>query len=407
MTITSPARAGAGTNQEGARRHNLGTLLGHVHRVGRLSRAELTELMGLNRSTIGGLVAELETLGLAQQVKSESERMGAGRPSVDVVVGPRPFVLAIDVRVDGLSVARVGLGGVVQARASGPVPSAHDPEATAESIVDLTRLVLREVRPDQTLVGVAVGVPGIVRAEDGLVRLAPNLGWTDLPFADMLGTRLGLVERPRLSNDADLGAVSEQLRGAGVGVDDLVYLSGEVGVGAGIVIGGRPLQGAGGYAGEIGHLPFEPDGLECHCGSRGCWETVIGAQAIAEAVGCPPDRVPSLGEFLGGVDQASPALRQVGRQLGRGLAGLVNVFNPRVVVLGGYLRALHPLVEADVTAALAEQTLVAPREMVQLSLPGLAGDSVLLGAAEQAFAGLLSDPVGQMAAAQVAGSVAR
>lgn len=397
--MATAGRTGVGTNQEDVRRHNLGTALGHVHRAGRISRAELTTLMGLNRSTIGGLVTELESLGLAEQAKSLGARVGAGRPSVDVIVGTLPYVLAIDVRVDGLTVARVGLGGVVQARATGPVPSGHDPDATADSIVDLTRLVLKEVGLGATLVGVAVGVPGIVRASDGLVRLAPNLGWRDLAFGELLGRRMGIDHRPALGNDADLGAVAEHLRGAGVGVDDLVYLSGEVGVGAGIVVAGRQLEGSGGYAGEIGHLPFVQGGRECHCGSRGCWETVIGAPAIAEAVDCPHDRIPSLGEFLDGVEQATPALREVGRQVGRGLAGLVNVFNPRVIVLGGYLRSLLPLVAEDIDEAMAEQSLLAPREMAQVSLPGLGGDSVLLGAAELAFADLLADPVGRLAAA--------
>jgi predicted NBD/HSP70 family sugar kinase len=353
--------------------------------------------MGLNRSTIGGLVSELESLGLAEQSKSVGTRVGVGRPSVDVVGGSKPYVLAIDVRVDGLTVARVGLGGIVQARATGPVAAGHDPDATADSIADLARLVQKEIEPGAMLVGVAVGVPGMVRADDGLVRLAPNLGWRELPFADLLVERLGLTCRPSLGNDADLGAVAEHLRGAGVGVDDLVYLSGEVGVGAGIVVGGRPLHGSGGYAGEIGHLPFASGGQTCHCGARGCWETVIGAAAIAKAIGCPDDRIPQLGEFLNDIDKTPPALREVARDLGRGLAGVVNLFNPRVVVLGGYLRSLYPLVEAEVLEALAEEALVAPWEMVQIALPGLRGDSVLLGAAELAFAGLLADPVAQLA----------
>ncbi len=374
-----------------------------MHRAGRISRAELTTVMGLNRSTIGGLVTELESLGLAEQSKSIGARVGAGRPSVDVIVGTKPYVLAIDVRVDGLTVARVGLGGVVQSRATGPAPTGHDPEATADSIVDLTRLVRKEVEPGGVLVGVAVGIPGMVRSTDGIVRLAPNLGWRELDFGSLLQDRLGLDERPALGNDADLGAISEHQRGAGVGVNDLVYLSGEVGVGAGIVVGGRHLGGSDGYAGEVGHLPFDQGGRDCHCGARGCWETVIGAPAIAEAVGCPVDRIPVLGDFLDGVEEASPALREVGRQVGRGLAGIVNLFNPSVIVLGGYLRSLYPLVADDVRAGMTEQALFAPHQMVQIALPGLGGDAVLLGAAELAFAELLADPVGRLAVASTVG----
>jgi predicted NBD/HSP70 family sugar kinase len=397
--MAAAGRAGVGTNQEDVRRHNLGTVLGHVHRAGRISRAELTARMGLNRSTIAGLVAELESIGLAEQAKPTGTRIGAGRPSVDVKARTGAYVLAVDLRVDGLTVARVSLGGVVQSRATGPVPADHDPEAIGESVVELMRLVVKDVEHGAALVGVGVGVPGIIRAEDGLVRLAPNLGWRDVPFAEILARRIGTGGVPVLGNDADLGALAEHLRGAGVGVEDLVYLSGEVGVGAGVIVGGRPLEGAGGYAGEIGHVPFMTDGKLCHCGARGCWETEIGAPAIALAVGCPSERIGALGEFLEGVHEASPELRTVGRHLGRGLAGTVNLLNPRVIVLGGYLRSLFPLVQEDVERELAVHALLAPRELVRVALPGLGGDSVLLGASELAFEPLLADPVGCLATA--------
>ncbi|MBC7633241.1 ROK family protein [Aeromicrobium sp.] len=397
--MATAGRSGVGTNQEDVRRHNLGTALGHVHRAGRISRAELTSLMGLNRSTIAGLVTELESLGLAEQAKPQGTRISAGRPSVDVKARTGAYVLAVDLRVDGLTVARVGLGGVVQARATGPVPAGHDPEAVGNSVVELMRLVVKDVNPDASMVGVGVSVPGIIRAADGLVRLAPNLGWRDVPFADILAERIDTVGLPVLGNDADLGALAEHLRGAGIGVEDLVYLSGEVGVGAGVIVGGRPLEGAGGYAGEIGHMPFQPDGKLCHCGARGCWETEIGAPAIAEAIGCPLDRIGALGEFLEGVHEATPELRLVGRHLGRGLAGTVNLLNPRVIVLGGYLRSLFPLVRRDVESELAVHALIAPRELVKVTLPGLGGDSVLQGAAELAFGPLLADPVGRLSGA--------
>jgi predicted NBD/HSP70 family sugar kinase len=395
-------RSGAGTNQEAVRRHNLGTLLGHVHLLGRVSRADLTSLMGLNRSTIAGLVGELQGLGLAEQVRSEAVRNGAGRPSPDVVPAPDgAHVLAVDVRVDGLAVARVGLGGAVLSRATGPIPASRDPHAVADAIMDMLRLVVRDVSPTSALVGVGMAVPGVVRRSDGLVRLAPNLGWVDVPFSRIMSERLGGIAPVELGNDADLGALSEHLRGAGVDVADLVYLSGEVGVGAGIVVDGHQLAGAGGYAGEVGHLTLDPNGLECHCGNRGCWETQVGAHAIAEAIGLPLDRVASLGELLDGLQDVDDRLRVVGRQLGRGIANVVNLLNPQVVVVGGYMRSLYPLVRQEVDAALHEAALVAPRELVRVELPGLGADAVLVGAAETAFERLLADPVSCLASAQV------
>ncbi len=391
-------RAGAGTNQEAVRRHNLGTVLGHVHHAGRISRASLTTIMGLNRSTIAGLVSELESLGLTEQDAPKGARNGAGRPSPDVVPArDGAYVLAVDIGVAGLAVGRVGLGGRVASRASASFPSSRTPEATADAAVDLLRTVVRDAPHGSSLVGVGVSVPGLVRRDDGMVRLAPNLGWVDVPFADVLRARLGVEVGVRVSNDADLGALAEHRRGVGAGDTDLIYLSGDVGVGAGIVVDGRHLNGGGGYAGEIGHLQMDPAGRLCHCGNRGCWETQVGAPAIAEAIDCPPERVASLGEVLDELSEANDALRDVARALGRGIASSVNLLNPQVVVLGGYFRSLYPLVTQETQEALTAHTLVAPHELVRLALPALGADAVLVGAAEMAFAPLLADPVAGLA----------
>ena len=150
------------------------------------------------------------------------------------------------------------------------------------------------------------------------MRLAPNLEWHDVSFGSIVLAALGLDVPISLANDADLGALAEHQRGVGVGVDDLIYVSGNVGVGAGVITGGRRLEGAGGYAGEIGHLRFNPSGKPCHCGNRGCWETEVGAHAIAAAIRCPEDKVPQLGEVLDSFTEPTKELRVIGGHLGAG-----------------------------------------------------------------------------------------
>lgn len=389
----SNARAGIGTNQESVRRHNVSTLLGHLHLAGQLSRSSLTTLMGLNRSTIADLVSEVELLGLAEQQAPDARgRSAAGRPSVVVAATDRACVLAVDVRVSGLMVARVGLGGVVLSEATAPSPAGHDPQATVDAVAGLARLVVRDA-DSAALVGIGVSVPGIIARDTGIVRLAPNLDWQDVPFADMLATALATSLRPVLGNDADHGAFAEHVRGVGRGVGDLVYLSGEVGVGAGLIAGGRPVTGASGFAGEIGHLPFGDGTRPCHCGARGCWETEIGAAAMAEAVGCPVDRLTELGAYLDELGSAPPELTTIGRRLGRGLAGLVNLLNPQMVVLGGYLRPLYRWVEREVRDELAVRSLRISGMQPRIVLPRLGDHSVLIGASEVAFRALLADPV--------------
>jgi predicted NBD/HSP70 family sugar kinase len=394
-------RSGLGTNQEAIRRHNLGTVLRHVHVAGEISRAELTSLTGLNRSTIAGLVGELESLGIAERtLPAEGARQGAGRPSAGVRIATEgPYVIAVDLGVDRAVVARTGLGGRVLQRAHAPVESNGEAWQVGATVAALIRTVVEDAPSSAPLVGIGISVPGLVRRNDGLIRLAPNLEWHDVSFGGIVLAALGLDVPVSLANDADLGALSEHTRGAGVGIDELIYLSGNVGVGAGVITGGHRLEGAGGYAGEIGHLSFNPQGRQCHCGNRGCWETEVGAHAIAAAIQCPADRVAQLDEVLDGFDKPSPSLRATGTALGQGLASIVNTFNPQLVVLGGYLSSLYSLVGAEVNAGLAERALPAPLESVTLSVPGLGSDSSLLGAAEIALEPLFVDPVAALGAA--------
>nr|WP_242680483.1 ROK family protein [Nocardioides sp. IC4_145] len=359
--------------------------------------------MALNRSTIADLVLELESLGVVEQTVPTGVRSGAGRPSAGVRLAEvGPYVVAVDLGVDRAVVARVALGGDVVERATAPIPSGGgEAWQVGSTVAGLIRRVVEGAPAAAPLLGVGISVPGLVRRSDGLVRLAPNLEWRDVSFGSIVLAALGVDVPVQLANDADLGALAEHRRGAGLGIDDLIYISGNVGVGAGVITGGVRLEGAGGYAGEVGHLPFAPEGRLCHCGNVGCWETEVGAHAIAAAIGCPESDVVTLGDVLDEYAGPQRALGATGKALGYGLASIVNAFNPRLVVLGGYLSSLYALVRHEVDDALAERALPAPHESVTLSLPGLGSDSVLLGAAEIALEPLFADPVAALGTALV------
>jgi predicted NBD/HSP70 family sugar kinase len=391
-------RAARGGKPEDVRRHNLGTLLGHVHESGPLSRTELAGRMGLNRSTIAGLVAQLAELGLVDESVPDGAagtRPGAGRPSL--VVGPRrdgAHVLAVDIGVGRVVVAVVGLGGEVISRRYRRLGSSRSPVAVARVIRRLVESALAEV-PGR-VVGLGVAVPGVVRHADGLVRFAPNLGWVDAPLGTLLSGALDCLlgaVRVQIANDADLGVLAEHLRGVAVGYDDVVFIAGEVGVGGGCIVGGRPLVGSGGYAGELGHLPLVPEGRACRCGARGCWETEIGGPAIARALGVDDTGTDELVVAVRAAREAgSRALDGVARYVGRGLAGVVNLLNPQLVVLGGVLGEVFTATSDVVHETLAAGALTAPAEQVRLVRPALGADAVLVGAAELAWEGLLADP---------------
>lgn len=398
---TSPRlrRPARGQAQEDVRRHNLGTLLGHLHLSGPLSRAELTARMGLNRSTIAALVAELGTLGAVAEERPAGTQSAAGRPSLVVRPNEGVQVIAADIGVDRIDVALVGLGGTVVARRHrGRVEDSPSPAAVVEQLLQL----IDDVRRDRSaaggrVVGVGVSVPGVIRQADGCVRFAPNLGWVDEPFGELLS---GGVDLPvHVGNDADLGVLAEHLRGVARGYDDVVFIAGEVGVGGGLIVGGHPLLGAGGYAGEVGHMTVRPQGRACRCGARGCWETEIGSSAIARAMGL---REVSTGEVIQALRDtqahAVGSLDDVAHFLGLGLASIVNLVNPRLVIIGGLLREIFPLAGDVVRASLDAAALAAPAEQVVLRVPELGGDAVLIGAAEFAWQTLLDDPAGILAA---------
>ncbi|NUW42762.1 ROK family transcriptional regulator [Nonomuraea rhodomycinica] len=410
----------AGPSQEDIRRHNLGALLRHVHLGGPISRAELTAKMGLNRSTIMALTSDLTAAGLVrEELPRETGR--AGRPSL--VVRPessRVYVFAFDVGPDRLAAARVGLGGAIldrreTARRRGP----FDLDELAGTLAGFARQMRRKTRADTVCVGAAAAVSGGVRKADGVIMFGPNLGAEAVPFGEELGRRLGLGLPVSVGNDANLAALAEHSRGVAVGVRDLIYLHGDVGIGGGIITGGHLLGGHDGYGGEVGHMVVNPGGQPCGCGSRGCLEAEVGERALLEAAGrvaargdggaaaFDGDRVAVDGAGRQGRDAvravvdaadrgdivAQEALKRVGGWLGLGVANLVNIFNPEMVIFGGMLREVYLGSAAQVRSRLATNAMGPQRERLRLRTSALADDATLVGAAELAFAHVLADPL--------------
>jgi len=267
----------------------------------------------------------------------------------------------------------------------------------ASDLAELARTVQSRIGIEPTLIGIGVAVVGVVRRIDGLVSIAPNLGWTDVPLGGRIAHALDTALPIAVANDADLGALAELRRGSAVGADDVLLIWGEVGVGGGLIVDGKPLTGVAGYSGEVGHFPVNPNGVPCRCGSVGCWETEIGERTLLLRAGHPigggrreVDAV--LREAAAGSTDALAALDHVGRWLGIGLAGLVNILNPRLVVLGGLFARIHPYVADRIEGALDQRALRAPRALVRVVPASLGVNAPLLGAAELAFEPLLADP---------------
>jgi predicted NBD/HSP70 family sugar kinase len=388
----------AGPSQEDVRRHNLGTLLRYVHVHGATSRAELTSRLGLNRSTIGALTAELATAGLVSE-EAPRETGRAGRPSL--VVRPesaRVYAYAMSIEVDRLRAARVGLGGRILDRRETDRPRGMQVLDAVQPLADFVHEMRKEAPDDARYIGTGLAVAGMVRRADGMVRLAPTIGWVEEPVGEALRAELGEPGKLVVGNHADVSALVEHSRGAAVGCDNVVYLYGDVGVGGGIIAGGRRVTGHGGYGGEVGHMVVNPQGRPCSCGSRGCWETEIGEHALLSRAGRAGEtgREAVLGVVeaaMRGDRAAQGTVRHVGEWIGFGVGNLVNIFNPEAVIFGGTLRDVYLVAAAQIRSRLNTIALPACREHIRLRTPELGTDAALIGAAELAFEHLLDDPL--------------
>lgn len=376
---------------EQIRKHNLGLLLRHLHQVGSISRSELTTATGLNRSTIAALVGELAERGMVAE-HPDPAKSGAGRPSYVVTALPRAaHVIAVDLDVRTVTVAAVGFGGQVRARRTWNHPVKHpEPEAVADAIAQAAGELGCEATGSRC-VGLCVGVPGMVRTRDGWVLNAPNLRWHGVPFGQLMRERIG--RDVRMVNDADLAAYAEHLRGAGRGYDDLVCVLGRNGVGSGVLVAGRPLHGATGYAGEMGHVVMDPKGRRCHCGNRGCLEQYAGAPALLRAARRRGSVLADVDElfarFDAGDQVAAHVVSEVADWVGVATGNVMTFLEPSAVVyvghLGEVLRRCGPAVARRVARG-ATADAAAPVAL----LPGVLEEPILVGAAELAFEDLFT-----------------
>jgi predicted NBD/HSP70 family sugar kinase len=382
--------ATSGARPDEARRHNRAALLRRLHVDGPCTRATLASELGLNRSTIKAVVDGLAEAGVVTEALP-AQRNGAGRPSLMVLPEPEAaVVLAVDVRVEQVAMSMVGIGGQVLGRHSWNLHHrTRTPGEVITHVAESAQLLAEELAV--TALGVGVSVPGVVRRDDGFVHEAPNLAWREVALGSRLVTVLKVPVQ--VANDAELGALAEHVRGDARNVDDLVYISGDKGVGGGVISDGRPLRGTRGYVGELGHLVVRPGGRPCYCGSRGCWETEVGEAALCRALGLPEDtpRGVVVAELRSLATAPLPGpLDEFTEWLVTGLVTVVNMMAPELVVLGDLFTALPPAVVGEARAQVHERSLVSRAVGgTRIETSPLGRDAKLVGAAELAFEPIL------------------
>ncbi|MFV2179413.1 ROK family protein [Actinomadura sp. LOL_016] len=374
------------------RGRNLAVVLEHIARHQPVTRARLAELTGFTKTTVSNLVGILDDAGLVVDGAPvhEGER---GRPGVAVSLrGDGAAGLGLEVGVGHLSACVLDLARRVRYRhVVAAADRGREPAAVLAALAGLAdEAVAAAAGQGLTVAGAAVALPGLLDRESGVVRHAPNLGWTDVPVA---GALAGLPAE--YDNEANLAALGELWFGGGARLGDFVHVSGEIGVGAGIVVDGRVFRGAHGFAGELGHLVADPSGPSCPCGGRGCLEQIAGQDALLRAAGVPTGDAPLddlAARLAAGDERALAAADRAGRALGGALAAAVNLLDPDTIVLGGVYPPLAPWIVPPLRAALADGPGSLRRAVPPVEVSALADGAAVLGAAGLVIERLLADP---------------
>lgn len=406
--IRSPRLASRGgrLDQAQMRAANMGLILRHLRTHGGRSRARLATETGLSKATMSSLIADLTERGLVRE--GELDRGGSvGRPGLTVTLDGRSVSgVGVEINVDYVAVTAVDLTGAVIRESVNPLDVPHlAVEAVLDRVALLVSRTLESLREaGSSVVSLTVSPPGVIDYETGSVRFAPNLGWRGVPLVDELRTRLG-ADAPEihLENDAKLAAVAEYATYAPDGIQDLLYLTGEIGVGAGIIAEGQLVRGWSGFSGEVGHLPLDPEQRPCPCGRTGCWELIVGLGALLRLAAPADDEVHNPNRSIedrlttlharadSGDERTLAALHTITDDLARGLSILIDVLNPRVIVLGGYFAYFGDYLLSPLSAALAARRMD-EGSVAELATSRLGLTSTSRGGALVALEDVFDDP---------------
>lgn len=346
-------------------------LVFNVLRTGAVSRADVVRTTGLSPATVSAIVSDLIESGLVNEVGQGKSR-GGRPPQVlrinderNYAVGIKlmthgVFVVVTDIRAEVLYAEMVELDWAPHS-SDNPLAARVRPGAASSVLEQLCAAIEGAAERAgvgmSKIVGVGIGLTGLVETETGVCRYSPTFDWHDVPVAGPLSKRL---DRPVLvDNDVNALTVAEQWFGRGHGVDDFIVVSVGEGVGAGLVVAGNIYRGADGAAGEIGHLPVAGASVPCRCGRSGCLESVSNDAAVAlyvrEAIeageqsrlahlGLAQLTIPAIRSAAEDGDKvAIAALEKAGTMLGLGIASLVNLLNPRLVIVSGEGTQAGPL----------------------------------------------------------------
>lgn len=391
------------------RRVNTSIILNELRLHSPLSRADLAARTGLARSTVSSIITSLLDDGLVREIELRSE--GIGRPGILLELNPDGgYAIGVEIGIDFVSVVMANFKGEFVWRRRARLDRGMEQVAFLQRVETLIHEALDFAIANQyECRGIGVGLPGTVNTNTGELVFSYHLGWQNVAFHEMWQLRFGLPVYAE--NDAIAAAFGETYYGIARGVQNFIYiyLSG-IGLGSGIFVGKKLLRGANGFAGEIAHFTIDYDGPQCVCGKRGCWEMMLGPQAITDHIRSSPGPgdtqrqrwLEADDDLIGfasiahaakaGDPTALDALAYVGTVLGTGIANLATLFNPELVVLGGDLCLAEELLVPMVDDYVRANLLPHPSAVLKIASSAHGVNACAKGAITLVFDEILREP---------------
>lgn len=375
---------------------NTGIVLDTIIRQQPISRARISEITGLNKGTVSNLVQQLIERQLVYETGTGASS-GGRRPVMLQLRSNAGYAIGVDLGVNDMRIVATDLLGRIETERTETLASKAPGEVAGQLALAVQRVIGGLPRAPYGVVGIGIGVPGMVD-EEGVVLLAPNLGWKNFDLAEALQPQF--AEIPLfIDNEANAGAIGEKQFGAGQDVSALIYVSAAIGIGAGIVLSGELFRGAAGLSGETGHISIHAEGPVCSCGSRGCWELYASERALIDkARKFAQHAEPTLESLVALAEQGHPeavsAFRETGHYLGIGIANLLNLFNPELVVIGNRLTMAEAWISDSLAETVRERALPHHARRASVLFSRLGTRSTAVGAAYMAVSPFIRQAAG-------------
>ena len=367
------------------RKWNLSSIFKAIRKQGPISRTALTEISGCSAGTVSNHVRTLIKKGFVIETKKGIS--SGGRKPVQLMINPnKAYIFSIEIEVNQIKIVMFDLEIKIIKKSIIPIISKDDYKKTLEQVFfEMDKMMEEKNLKSDNLLGIGVAVPGLIDKVKGLLEFAPNLGWRNVHISKIFKDRYGLPIL--LNNEAKAAAIGER-EYIYPKINNMVFVSINEGIGCGIFINGELYRGASGNAGEFGHIIIDTNGPLCHCGNKGCWETLASESYIVNRYlklsksnkELTKEEIYQRGK--NGDEEAIEIFSEVGRNIGVGLVNIINGLSPELLVIGGDILEIKDYIDEEIIKKLEENALSISYKSVKIKFSKLGSLAAVYGMAD-------------------------